>query len=52
MDKAICDMLYEVAAALYFVSENGDPNTFHIGRYEKLYADIMNLRSKLGCRKK
>lgn len=37
MDKELLD---EVARALYYVIENGDPKTFNLDKYEELFEKI------------
>jgi len=43
----LCQLLDEVAGALYLVYEQGDPNVFDRGRYEELFTRIEELKEKL-----
>jgi len=48
--KTVCDLLDEVAEALYYVGVEIRPPEVNYPRYESLYYEIEDLKKKIGCK--
>jgi hypothetical protein len=50
-EKSVCDLLSEVAEALYYVGVEVRPPEVNYPRYEKLYYEVEDLRERIGCKR-
>ena len=49
--QALCQLLHEVAGALFLVVEEGDPKVFSRGHYENAFIRVEDMRAKIECPK-
>jgi hypothetical protein len=50
-ERSVCDLLSEVAEALYYVGVEVRPPEVNYPRYEKLYYEVEDLKERIGCKR-